>query len=138
MPNILGCVGENSESYLSKFRRSLINSPSISLDDIDKLKATLIPKEHVYPLRREDVTEVQTLLPFIKINQGLVTYDSTSSLVDLINAEIDIMEILLKKSHPNICKYYGCIRDGDYITGICLQKFNYTLQDIVDGEPVNQ
>ena len=132
----------NSEFYLSKLRRSLINSSSISLDDIDKLEAILIPREHVYPLWRKDVTEVQTPLPsdiFIKINQGLVTYDGTSSLVDLINAEIDIMEILMKKSHPNICKYYGCMRDGDYIVGICLQKYNYTLQDIIDAEvPVDQ
>jgi len=54
---------ENLEFYLSKLRRSLRNSPSITLDDIDKLEATLIPKEHVYPLWREDITEVQTPLP---------------------------------------------------------------------------
>jgi hypothetical protein len=48
-------------------------------------------------------------------------YDGTSGVVDLINAEVDIMEILLKKSHPNICKYYGYIREGDYIAGMCLR-----------------
>jgi len=34
-----------------------------------------------------------------------------------------------KKSHPNICKYYRCIRDGNYIAGICLQKYKYTSED---------
>lgn len=52
---------ENSEFYLSKL--PCRNSPSISLDDIDKSKATLIPKEHVYPLWREDITEAQSPLP---------------------------------------------------------------------------
>jgi len=35
-----------------------------------------------------------------------------------------------KKSHPNICKYYGDIRGGDYIAGICLRKYKYMLEDI--------
>jgi hypothetical protein len=92
---------ENSEYYLSKLPRR--DSPSISLDDIDKPGATPIPKGHLFPLLREDITEVQTLLP------------------SDINAEIDIMEVLSKKPHPNICKYYGCIRDGDYVAVICLR-----------------
>jgi hypothetical protein len=131
---------ENSEFYLSKLPRR--DSPSISLDDIDKQEATLIPKEHLFPLWREDITEVPTPLPsdiFIKVNQGLITYNGTPDLVDLINAEIDMMEMLSKEPHPNICKYYGCIRDGDYVAGICLRKYQCTLQNIIEGEvPVDQ
>lgn len=48
------------------------------------------------------------------------------------------MEILSKKPHPNICKYYGCIRDGDYVAGICLRKYKYTLEDIKPHVPVDQ
>jgi hypothetical protein len=49
------------------------------------------------------------------------------------------MEILLKKFHPNICKCCGRIRDGDYIASNCRQKYNYTLQVIIDAEvPVDQ
>lgn len=96
----------------------------------------------MYPLWREDITEVQTPLPsdiFIKIRQGLITYDGTLRLVDLINAEIDIMEILSKKPHPNICKYHGCIRDGGYVAGICLQEYKCTLEDIIEGKvPVDR
>lgn len=114
-----------------------VETPSISLDDIDKSEATIIPKEHMYPLWREDITEVQTPLPFdifIKINPGLIiNYKGTSSLVDLINAEINIME-LSKKPHPNICKYSGCIRDGDYVAGICFREYKCTLEDIIQGK----
>ncbi|KAF8907727.1 hypothetical protein CPB84DRAFT_1768658 [Gymnopilus junonius] len=32
-----------------------------------------------------------------------------------MNAEIDILEMLSKKPHPNIVEYPGCFRDGDCI-----------------------
>jgi hypothetical protein len=73
------------------------------------------------------------------VDCGLADYDGTSGVVDLINAEVDIMEILLKKSHPNIRKYYGYIRDGDYIAGICLRMYKYTLEDIIKPRvPIDQ
>ncbi|KIM43533.1 hypothetical protein M413DRAFT_25886 [Hebeloma cylindrosporum] len=131
---------DNSEFYISKLPQR--DSPSLSLDDIDKLEAQPIPKEHMYPLWRVDITEVQTPLPsdvYIKINHGLVNYEGTPHLVELLNAEIDILETLAKNPHPNICKYYGCIRAGDYVAGICLQRYKFTLADIVEGKvPVDQ
>ena len=37
------------------------------------------------------------------------------------------------------CKYYGCLQDGVYITGICLRKYKCTLQDIIEGKvPVDK
>ena len=92
------------------------------------MEAMLIPKEHIYPWC-ENVMEVQTPLPvdaYIKTTRRLTNYDGTSGLVD-------IMEILLKNPHLNVCKYRNlkCIRDGDYVAGICLRKYNYTLEDII-------
>ena len=109
-----------------------------NLNALNELEGTLIPKEYVYPAWRENITEVQTqssLDIYIKTPHCLAGHSD----LDLINAEIDIMEMLSKIQHPNICKYYGCLQDGGYITGICLQKYKCTLQDIIEGKvPVDQ
>ena len=31
----------------------------------------------------------------------------------------------------NICHYYGCIRDGQYLTATCLRKYKHSLHDAV-------
>lgn len=45
--------------------------------------------------------------------------------------EAKIYEILKKYLHPNICIYYGCVRKGDYLTAICLKKYERSLQHAV-------
>jgi hypothetical protein len=125
---------ENSQIYIAEHPG---REPSFDDSDIDKIEGILIPKEHIYPAWRESITEGQRPLPldtYIKTSQGFSGYSGTSSMVDLVNAEVDIMEVLLKKSHPNICKYYGCIRDGDYIAGICLRKYKCMLESIIKAE----
>ncbi|KAG1761021.1 kinase-like domain-containing protein [Suillus occidentalis] len=49
---------------------------------------------------------------------------------DLIK-EAKVYEILKQHPHPNICVYYGCIRDGDYITAIGLKKYGRHLMQAV-------
>jgi hypothetical protein len=49
-------------------------------------------------------------------------------------AEVEVLEIISKKAHLNVNKYLGCIRNGDAISGICLQKHNCTLMDLVQGK----
>ena len=49
--------------------------------------------------------------------------------------EAKIYEILKKHLHPNICIYNGCVRQGDYLTAICLKKYPRSLQRAVwDGD----
>jgi hypothetical protein len=55
--------------------------------------------------------------------------DSTPGKFMLIEAKT--YEILKQYSHPNICHYYGCIRDGQYFTAICLRKYKHSLRDAV-------
>ena len=53
--------------------------------------------------------------------------------------EAEIYEILKQYPHPNICHYYGCIRDGQYLTAICLRKYKHSLFDAVkSGEALDR
>jgi len=45
--------------------------------------------------------------------------------------EAKIYEILKDHPHQNICAYYGCVRNGDYVTAICLKKYGRSLQEAV-------
>jgi len=45
--------------------------------------------------------------------------------------EAKIYEILKQHPHPNICIYYGCVRNGDYFTAICLKKYERSVYDAV-------
>lgn len=93
---------------------------------LNELEGTVIQHDLVYAAWREDITEVTMPLPrntFVKTPE----YLSELSKPDLINAEINILELLSKTPHPNVCKYYGCIRDGAYVMGICLQKVIFNL-----------
>ena len=47
--------------------------------------------------------------------------------------EAEIYEILKQHPHPNICHYYGCIRDGQYLTAICLRRYKRSLRDAVQS-----
>ncbi|OAX37970.1 kinase-like protein [Rhizopogon vinicolor AM-OR11-026] len=45
----------------------------------------------------------------------------------LMVEEAKIYEILRQHPHQNICAYYGCIREGDDLTAICLKKYGRIL-----------
>ncbi|KAG2129475.1 hypothetical protein DEU56DRAFT_817259 [Suillus clintonianus] len=44
--------------------------------------------------------------------------------------EAKVYEILKQHPHPNICVFYRCVRDGDYVTSICLQKYGRMFMDV--------
>ncbi|KAG1849703.1 hypothetical protein DFJ58DRAFT_794821 [Suillus subalutaceus] len=46
---------------------------------------------------------------------------------DYLVKEAKVYEILKQHPHPNICVYYGCVRDVDHITAICLKRYGRTL-----------
>jgi hypothetical protein len=47
--------------------------------------------------------------------------------------EAKIYEILKHHPHPNICVYYGCVRDGDHFTALCLKKYRRSLRDAIQN-----
>ena len=122
---------EDSQIYTSRYANRMATFDS-NPTALSELKGTVLPNDLVYAAWRQDITEVMTPLPsniFVKTPD----YLSELSKPDLTNAEINILELLSKTPHPNICKYYGCIRDGAYITGICLQKLECTLAELIQG-----
>jgi len=99
---------------------------------LSELEGTVLSNDLVYAAWQQDIMEVMMPLPsttFVKAPD----YLSELSKLDLINAEINTLELLSKTPHPNICKYYGCICDGVYIAGICLQKLGFTLAELIEG-----
>ena len=53
--------------------------------------------------------------------------------------EAEMYEIIKQYPHPNICHYYGCIRNGQDLTAICLRKYKCSLRDAVrGGAPVDR
>ena len=53
--------------------------------------------------------------------------------------EAEIYEMMKQYPHPNICHYYGCIRNGPDSTAICLRKYKCSLYDAVkSGAPLDR
>jgi len=53
--------------------------------------------------------------------------------------EAEMYEIVKQYPHPNICHYYGSIRDGQDLTAICLRKYKRSLHDAVQsGAPLDR
>jgi serine/threonine protein kinase len=61
------------------------------------------------------------------------TFDIRKTPGEHMLIEAKLYEILKQHPHPNICHYYGCIRDGQYLTAICLRKYKHTLHHAVQS-----
>ncbi|KIJ41836.1 hypothetical protein M422DRAFT_171838, partial [Sphaerobolus stellatus SS14] len=76
------------------------------------------------------ITEAPTPLPpnhFIKAPNPL-DYNGTPICAELFAGEVRV-------SHPNIVKYYGCVRKGPYIGGICFQRYVCDLAEVLHENP---
>ncbi|KAJ3506071.1 hypothetical protein NLJ89_g7077 [Agrocybe chaxingu] len=123
---------EDSRVYLAK-------DPSCRMDQVDTelingLTGDLVPNNHIYPPWKDGIKAAPTpLLPnlYLKTCQKVWGYDGTSLIADCVAKEVRIMELISSKPHPNICCYYGCVREGGLIRGIVLQKYRCTLLDAI-------
>ncbi|KIJ41824.1 hypothetical protein M422DRAFT_171794 [Sphaerobolus stellatus SS14] len=110
--------------------------PEISTEEaLETLPGTAIPDSQLYPLWTDDITEAPTPLPpnhFIKVPNPL-DYNGTPICAERFAGEVHVLERLrlASVSHPNIVKYYGCVRKGPYIGGICLQRYVCDLAEIL-------
>ncbi|KAJ1946924.1 hypothetical protein GGF37_000823 [Kickxella alabastrina] len=59
-------------------------------------------------------------------------YKLEGSLKQCIRNEIETYE---RVSHPNICKYYGCVVEDGLVTGIVLEKLSKTLDRVDIDDP---
>lgn len=111
--------------------------------DLDSLIAPEpIPEPHLYPRWREGFKEAPTPLPddcYMKFTNP-VDYDSDDPdrLPNLLLHEIAIFERLAEHPHPNVCPYYGVVREGDYIVGIALRRFPADLGELaIEKKPID-
>lgn len=99
-----------------------------------------IPQNHLFPPWSDTLTEAQQPLDesldvFVKKPYGaLLFYDGTPSAAGRCMKEIKALEIISKSPHANIVKYLGCIRNGNAVGGICVEKYVCTLMDLVQGK----
>ena len=97
------------------------------------LKGTQIPESHCHGLWHDGITLAPHSLPqdvYVKTPR-MNTYDGTSKIAETINAELEIHETLARHPHPNISEYYGCLKEGPYIRGICLSSYQCRLSDLI-------
>jgi hypothetical protein len=55
--------------------------------------------------------------------------DSAKNFGEEMLAEAEVYELLSRNPHRNICVYYGCLRDGDHVTGLCFKRYKCTLAE---------
>ena len=129
------------------FRAEIPNGSLLGLDDevLSNAIGERIPENHLFPPWCDTLTEAQQpLSPDVYVKKhyaALRDYRRTPYVAELVMAEVEVLEIISKKAHPNVNKYLGCIRNGDAIAGICLQKHDCTVgeSDLVQGKiPANQ
>lgn len=96
-----------------------------------------VPLFHMFP-RTKDLTftKLDLSLPYFKSFYYIkipiiLSFDgkATGSVARTFKREIETMEILAKTPHPNILMYYVCITEGDYVSGICLERRTVELYE---------
>ena len=102
--------------------------------DLDKLEAPPpVPSEYLTTPWLSTYKEAHQPLPpdtFIKSNSVIRIVPSQPTLLPrLMHREIDVYTTISRSPHPNICHFYGCVRDGDRATGLILQKIPHELPD---------
>ncbi|KAI0089938.1 hypothetical protein BDY19DRAFT_93568 [Irpex rosettiformis] len=119
---------ENGEQYLLEHEGKTY--------DLDKLDAPpLVPPQYLTTTPWLDTYhEAPQPLPpdaFVKSNSVIrLTPDDPTLLSQLMRREIQVyMTISHSPPHPNICPFYGCVRDGNRATGLVLKKILHELPD---------
>lgn len=122
------------------FRAEIANGSLLGLNDevLNSAVGERIPENHLFPPWCDTLTEAQQhLSPDVYVKKhyaALRDYNGTPYATELVMAEIEVLEIISKKAHLNVNKYLGCIRNGNAIAGICLQKHGCTVSDLVHGK----
>ena len=139
--------------------RELIKNHEVWNTESDKFDHTVTvwkEEENYYQLRHSargsfDLDSLPTPSPIPMQSPPICLYDDYTSdqTVNLVTQEnrhvrapgddmveeAKIYEILKRHPHPNICVYYGCVRNGDSFTALCLKKYRRCLHNAVcDGD----
>ncbi|KAF8491644.1 kinase-like domain-containing protein [Gautieria morchelliformis] len=115
---------ENGQFYIANHPNRVVDNTAL-----EALEGKLIPEEHMHPVWQEEFTQIYVKRP------DPIQYSDVdgSGIPNLVANEVRIMEILATNPHPNVVTYYGCVREGQYVTGICLKKYICTLDALITG-----
>ena len=65
-------------------------------------------------------------------------YMDTEFYGELLIREAKVLEkIKSLGEHPNLCRFLGCVREGDYLTGLAFKKFKATLLELTSNSDVD-
>lgn len=128
---------ENDDCYQSEYRST---TKLFDFDSLSTSESTPIPM-HIFKGRwHPSLTESPPVFPtdsFLKRPCILLPDDYDANKPgswtpgDYLVKEAKVYEILKQHPHPNICVYYGCVRDVDHITAICLKQYGRRLMNAV-------
>ncbi|KAF2761047.1 serine/threonine-protein kinase-like protein [Pseudovirgaria hyperparasitica] len=121
--------GYISDDYIAYFGESKLRKRDLSKKDIME-SLQLLPDEDVYPLAPPNVTVFATPVNsnvYVKGPKLHTDFIGTGMLPKLLLQEVEVMELLRCKPHPNIIHYHGCIIKRGRIVGIVLDRHADTL-----------
>ncbi len=100
--------------------------------DLEKLAAPEpIPLEHLTTPWVDSYLEAPKPLPpdsFIKSNPA-INYEPAhpTLLSELTRKEVQVYMKLVHSPHPNICPFYGCVREGEHVTALVLKRIPHAF-----------
>jgi serine/threonine protein kinase len=127
-----GFITNEHEAY---FGKSKLRKFDLTPEDIGRSLERL-PDEDVYPIAPSKITNSAILASksvFIKGPKLHLDFRGTGLLPKLILQEAEIMELLMRKPHPNIIQYHGCLIKSGRIVGIVLDRYPMTLEERLEN-----
>ncbi|KAG6839905.1 hypothetical protein C0991_010489 [Blastosporella zonata] len=110
--------------------------PTDYLDDtyiLPELHGTPVPAHITHAVWREGITEVQIPPPFGYYLKRLKNCKQYGGRLfrDFTSTELAVLERLYDRPHPNICEYYGCLREGLFVGHLCLKGYQCNLEEMM-------
>jgi hypothetical protein len=132
---------QNEQIYIGRFDGrcgSKTDIPTEELKDIVKLDKTEFQPQYLSKFTQAQPTNQH----FIKRPNPLSYYPISDAnktrIMNEVSQEVQVCEILRLQSHPNIAEYIGCEVQTGKVSGICFNKYEYSLQQRLNPGHLNK
>ncbi|KAG6916108.1 hypothetical protein DXG01_008382 [Tephrocybe rancida] len=101
---------------------------------LPQLCGTPVSADVVHAVWREGITEVQLPPPFgyhLKRLKNCKQYGGRRLFRDFTSTELAVLERLHDRPHPNVCEYYGSLREGLFVGHLCLKGYQCNLEEMM-------
>ncbi|KAF2176495.1 serine/threonine-protein kinase-like protein [Zopfia rhizophila CBS 207.26] len=127
-----GFINKANYAY---FGKAELRKFDLTPKDIRK-SLKLLPDNDVYPKAPSNITT--WAIPtssnvFVKGPKLHLDFLGTGQLPKLVLQEVEITELLMRKPHPNIIRYHGCLIRRGRIVGIVLDRYPMTLKERLEN-----